>query len=108
VSFKELETAGWSEAGPADAYDRVVGRVTAHAIEPLLDAARAGTGTRLLDVATISARGHFQPSHCHGPAYAGPWRERPSITYSRRSGRLRSASARAWGPPEFPSGRSTR
>jgi ubiquinone/menaquinone biosynthesis C-methylase UbiE len=54
VSFKELETAGWSEAGRADAYDRVVGRVTAHVSEPLLDAARAGPGTRLLDVATGS------------------------------------------------------
>jgi SAM-dependent methyltransferase len=63
VSFKELETAGWSEAGRADAYDRVVGRVTARAIEPLLDAARAGTGTRLLDVAA-------GPGHVAGAAAA--------------------------------------
>src|SRR5207247_2164247 len=63
VSFKELETAGWSEAGRADAYDRVVGRVTARAIEPLLDAARARTGTRLLDVAT-------GPGHVAGAAAA--------------------------------------
>jgi ubiquinone/menaquinone biosynthesis C-methylase UbiE len=52
VSFKQFETAGWSEAGRADAYDRVVGRVTARVIEPLLDAAGVGSGTRLLDVAT--------------------------------------------------------
>jgi len=27
-AFKELEVAGWSEPGRADAYDAVVGRVT--------------------------------------------------------------------------------
>jgi SAM-dependent methyltransferase len=63
VSFKELETAGWSEAGRADAYDSVVGRVTARAIEPLLDAARVTTSTRLLDVAT-------GPGHVAGAAAA--------------------------------------
>jgi ubiquinone/menaquinone biosynthesis C-methylase UbiE len=63
VSFKEFETAGWSEAGRADAYDRVVGRVTARATEPLLDAARVGPGTRLLDVAT-------GPGHVAGAAAA--------------------------------------
>jgi ubiquinone/menaquinone biosynthesis C-methylase UbiE len=63
VSFKELETAGWSEPGRADAYDSVVGRVTARAIEPLLDAARVGLGTRLLDVAT-------GPGHVAGAAAA--------------------------------------
>jgi ubiquinone/menaquinone biosynthesis C-methylase UbiE len=63
VSFKEFETAGWSEPGRADAYDSVVGRVTARAIEPLLHAARAGPGTRLLDVAT-------GPGHVAGAAAA--------------------------------------
>jgi SAM-dependent methyltransferase len=63
VSFKELETAGWNEAGRADVYDMVVGRVTARVIEPLLDAARAGPGTRLLDVAT-------GPGHVAGAAAA--------------------------------------
>jgi SAM-dependent methyltransferase len=63
VSFKELETAGWSEAGRADSYDSVVGRVTARAVEPLLDAVRAGPGMRLLDVAT-------GPGHLAGAAAA--------------------------------------
>ena len=63
MSFKELETAGWSDAGHADAYDTVVGRVTARAIEPLLDAARVGPGTRVLDVAT-------GPGHVAGAAAA--------------------------------------
>jgi SAM-dependent methyltransferase len=63
VSFKEIETAGWSEAGRADAYDSVVGRVTARVSEPLLHAARVGPGTRLLDVAT-------GPGHVAGSAAA--------------------------------------
>ena len=37
-AFKELEVAGWREPGRADAYDAVVGRVTARVAEPLLDA----------------------------------------------------------------------
>jgi SAM-dependent methyltransferase len=52
VSVKECETAGWSAAGRAAAYASVVGRVTARTIEPLLDAARVGSWTSLLDVAT--------------------------------------------------------
>src|SRR5439155_15113209 len=37
-AFKELEVAGWREPGRGDAYDAVVGRVTARVAEPLLDA----------------------------------------------------------------------
>jgi SAM-dependent methyltransferase len=50
--FKELEVAGWREPGRADAYDVVVGRVTARVAEPLLDAVGVHAGTSLLDVAT--------------------------------------------------------
>ena len=51
-TFKELEVAGWREPGRGDAYDTVVGRVTARVAEPLLDAVGVGPGTSLLDVAT--------------------------------------------------------
>ena len=51
-TFKELEVAGWREPGRADAYDAVVGRVTARVAEPLLDAVGVHAGTTLLDVAT--------------------------------------------------------
>jgi len=51
-AFKELEVAGWREPGRGDAYDAVVGRVTARVAEPLLDAVGVRAGTSLLDVAT--------------------------------------------------------
>jgi ubiquinone/menaquinone biosynthesis C-methylase UbiE len=51
-AFRELELAGWREPGRADAYDAVVGRVTARIAEPLLDAVHVRAGTSLLDVAT--------------------------------------------------------
>ena len=51
-TFKELEVAGWREPGRGDAYDAVVGRVTARVAEPLLDAVGVRAGTSLLDVAT--------------------------------------------------------
>jgi SAM-dependent methyltransferase len=50
--FKELEVAGWREPGRGDAYDAVVGRVTARVAEPLLDAVGVRACTSLLDVAT--------------------------------------------------------
>jgi len=50
--FKEFEVAGWREPGRGEAYDAVVGRVTARVAEPLLDAAGVGAGTSALDVAT--------------------------------------------------------
>jgi ubiquinone/menaquinone biosynthesis C-methylase UbiE len=51
-AFKELEVAGWREPGRGDAYDAVVGRVTARVAERLLDAVGVNAGTSLLDVAT--------------------------------------------------------
>jgi SAM-dependent methyltransferase len=51
-AFKELEVAGWREPGRGDAYDAVVGRVTARVAEPLLDGVGVRAGTSLLDVGT--------------------------------------------------------
>ena len=51
-AFKALEVAGWREPGRGDAYDAVVGRVTARVAEPLLDAVGVRAGTSVLDVAT--------------------------------------------------------
>jgi SAM-dependent methyltransferase len=48
--FKAFEAAGWSRR--ANTYGRVTGAITARFIDPLLDAARVGPGTRVLDVAT--------------------------------------------------------
>ena len=46
--FKAFEAAGWSDR--AATFETLVARATAEAIEPLLDAAGVGTGTRVLDV----------------------------------------------------------
>ena len=51
-AFKEFEFADWREPGRADAYDALVGRVTARVTLPLLDAVGATAGTSLLDVGT--------------------------------------------------------
>jgi SAM-dependent methyltransferase len=47
-AFKAFEADGWSER--AGTYDALMARATAFAIEPLLDAAGVGRGTRVLDV----------------------------------------------------------
>jgi SAM-dependent methyltransferase len=51
AAFDAFEEAGWTTKEAA-AYDALAGRVTARVADPLLDAVRAGSGTRLLDVAT--------------------------------------------------------
>lgn len=50
-AFNDFERRGWAE-NSADAYGRVFGPVTRRVIDDLLDAAGAGHGVRLLDVAT--------------------------------------------------------
>jgi SAM-dependent methyltransferase len=50
TAFKAFEAQGWAEK--ALRYDELMGRLTRRTIEPLLDAASVGRGTRLLDVAT--------------------------------------------------------
>lgn len=49
-AFTAFEAAGWEKA--AGAYERFFGPITARVAEPLLDAARVGPDTRVLDVAT--------------------------------------------------------
>ena len=49
-TFKAFEAASWGAKAPT--YDRLTGRVTAHVVEPLLDAAAVGAGARVLDLAT--------------------------------------------------------
>lgn len=49
VGFKEQERTGWETK--ARAYDSLAGRVTAQAVEPLLEMARVAAGTVVLDVA---------------------------------------------------------
>ena len=50
-AFDAYEAAGWA-AKEAAAYDSLAGRVTSQLADALLDAAGAGSGTRLLDVAS--------------------------------------------------------
>jgi SAM-dependent methyltransferase len=50
--FKLLEHAGWSESGVSRTYETWFTSLTSQSIIPLLDAAGAGSGVRLLDVAT--------------------------------------------------------
>jgi SAM-dependent methyltransferase len=49
ATFGEFERAGWDEQ--AIGYDRMLGRVTARLVDPMLDAAAVGPGARVLDVA---------------------------------------------------------
>ena len=49
VGFKEQERTGWDTK--ASAYNNLAGKVTAQAVEPLLNAARVAAGTVVLDVA---------------------------------------------------------
>ena len=49
-AFNAFEASGWDTK--ADGYERFVGRVTGRFVEPLLDAASVGVGTRVLDLAT--------------------------------------------------------
>lgn len=49
--FQEFERAGWAAPGVATAYHEGFGDLTRQSVEPLLDAARVGPGTRLVDVA---------------------------------------------------------
>lgn len=49
-AFNAFEAGGWEER--AVGYDRLVGRITGELVDPLLDAASVGAGTRVLDVAT--------------------------------------------------------
>ena len=63
MSYKAFEAAGWSER--AATFEMLVGRATAAAIEPLLDAAGVTEGSRVLEVgcglgdlaAAVAARG---------------------------------------------------
>ncbi|MBG0563156.1 class I SAM-dependent methyltransferase [Actinoplanes aureus] len=50
-AFSRFEHAGWAEAGRATGYDRLLARITARVVDPLLDAARVGDGSRVLDLA---------------------------------------------------------
>jgi SAM-dependent methyltransferase len=48
--FRAFELRGWDQEGRPEAYHRFFGELTTRTIEALLEAAAAGTGTRLLDV----------------------------------------------------------
>jgi SAM-dependent methyltransferase len=52
AAFNAFEKAGWSDESVATTYAGGFSLVTPQAAAPLLDAVRAGAGTRLLDVAT--------------------------------------------------------
>ncbi len=49
-SFNAFELAGWEHQAPN--YDGFFGGVTSRLVDPLLDAARVGPGTRVLDIGT--------------------------------------------------------
>ncbi|HAD07917.1 MAG TPA: hypothetical protein DCF62_00405 [Porticoccaceae bacterium] len=60
-NFKEQQQTGWNEK--ASAYDLHLGKITARAADPLLDAAGVGAGMQVLDVAT-------GPGYVAGSAHA--------------------------------------
>jgi SAM-dependent methyltransferase len=49
-AFKAFEVAGWEHQAPT--YDDFFGQITQRFVDPLLDAAGVGSGSRVLDVAT--------------------------------------------------------
>ncbi len=55
--LQRVRTGGLGILAPTN--DAVFGRITSRLVDPLLDAAQVGPGTRVLDIAT-------------GPGYAGP------------------------------------
>lgn len=55
TSFKDLEQSGWQ--AKAEGYDKVVVKVTAQAVEAILDAAAVAEGTHVLDVASGPGNG---------------------------------------------------
>jgi SAM-dependent methyltransferase len=52
ASFRDFEHAGWADEAVCASYHDHFSSVTVQAIGALLDAARVGTGSRVLDVAT--------------------------------------------------------
>src|SRR5215468_1425639 len=51
-AFEDFERAGWEDASTVAGYDANISVVTMQSMEALLDDARVGAGTRVLDVAT--------------------------------------------------------
>src|SRR5262245_23907594 len=49
-AFNAFEAAGWEHQAPT--YDHFFGRLTSRLVDPLLDAASVGSGSRVLDLAT--------------------------------------------------------
>jgi SAM-dependent methyltransferase len=81
ASFKGAEHAGWERVAPD--YAGALGRVTAHAAGPLLDATGAGPGTRLLEL-------------CCGPGYvagAAAARGAAAVGIDFAAGMVRAAQA---------------
>lgn len=72
-AFNAFEAGGWEEK--AAGYDRFFGRITGQLVEPLLDAASVGPGTRMLDLATgpgyVAARGAERGAAVVGVDVAG-------------------------------------
>ena len=72
-AFNAFEAGGWEEK--AAGYDRFFGRITGQLVEPLLDAASVGPGTRMLDLATgpgyVAARGAERGASVVGVDVAG-------------------------------------
>jgi SAM-dependent methyltransferase len=69
AAFEAFEEAGWTTKEAA-AYDSLAGRVTSQCADALLDAVGAGSGTRLLDVATgpgyVASRAAERGAHATG------------------------------------------
>jgi SAM-dependent methyltransferase len=75
AAFDAFEEAGWGTKDAAG-YDTFGGRVTSRLADPLLDAVAAGSGTRLIDIATgpgyVAARAAERGSEPVGLDYSEP------------------------------------
>jgi SAM-dependent methyltransferase len=93
--FKAFEVEFWT--AKAQSYDLLTGRVTRRLVEPLLDAAAVGPGTRMLDVA--SGTGHLagaaarRGAHVTGIDLADPMLEIASQRYPAATFRRADAEA---------------
>ncbi|MEV6299503.1 class I SAM-dependent methyltransferase [Actinoplanes sp. NPDC051861] len=61
-AFRRFEQAGWEER--AAGYDRLLGRITARVVDPLLDAAGVPAGSHVVDAADLRAGNRFLDVAC--------------------------------------------
>ena len=114
TSFKEAERAGWSEKAPV--YDDFAGRITAGAVDPLLDAVCLEPDMAFLDICcgtgTLAAEAARRGAHVTAIDFAAPMiaearRRFPAVTFAEGDAEALHFPPGASTPPPAPSEYST-